>query len=84
MIKLPPTDVAAPIPSRALSLTLEWPSNSPINILAIYAPNMSLTGQENENFWQTLDQAMQNYQIDVLLGDFNVTEEAAEKTPGQP
>ena len=81
IIKLPPTDVAAPIPGRALSLTLEWPSNSPIKILAIYAPNISSTGHENENFWQTLDQATQNYQIDVLLGDFNVTEEAADRLP---
>ena len=82
MIKSPPTSISTPVPGRALTLTLEWPTNSPINILAIiYAPNISSTGHKSKNFWQTLDQSTQNHQIDILLGDFNVTEEAVDRFP---
>ena len=55
--------------------------NSPINITAIYAPNMSSSGHKNEEFWQTLNLCTLDHHVDILLGNFNITKEAADRVP---
>ena len=78
------------IPGRALLLELPWrnrknrnsdPNEARVNILAIYAPN---TAQENANFWSILSDKWVEGNLpipDVMLGDFNVVEEAIDRLP---
>ena len=69
------------IPGRAILLTLPLKNDLTVNILAIYAPN---TPQENASFWASLTSTWEeaNPPIpDIMLGDFNIVEEALDRSP---
>ena len=69
------------IPGRALLMCLPWQEDSVVNILAVYAPNMP---QENAAFWSALSDKWEAGGLpipDVMLGDFNVVEEAIDRLP---
>ncbi|EPS96546.1 hypothetical protein FOMPIDRAFT_64154, partial [Fomitopsis schrenkii] len=69
------------VPGRALLLTLKWHAETKLSLLNIYAPN---AGAENETFWQTLrtkSQEGEGLHPDVMLGDFNLVEEAIDRLP---
>ena len=71
------------IPGRALLLSIPWHS-SIISILAIYAPN---TTTENEAFWSALHNKWTELGLpkpDIMLGDFNLVEEALDRLPSHP
>ena len=69
------------IPGRAMMIKLPWHSNLSINILNIYAPNAH---NDNQSFWEALEgewarQELPN--LDILLGDFNIVEDAIDHLP---
>jgi exonuclease III len=70
------------IPGRAILLTLPLKKkDSAVNILAIYAPN---TPQENVSFWASLTNTWEEVNPpipDIMLGDFNIVEEALDRFP---
>ena len=69
------------IPGRAILMSMPWQGNAVLNILAIYAPNVP---QENVDFWTTLADKWteENLPIpDIMLGDFNLVEEAIDRLP---
>jgi exonuclease III len=70
------------IPGRAILLSLPLKDSSTVNILAIYAPN---TPQENANFWASLlsiwEETSPLALPDIMLGDFNIVEEALDQLP---
>ena len=68
------------IPGRAITLKTKWHADTNITILNVYAPNNT---RENEEFWNLLKERRGNGQMpqpDILLGDFNVVEEALDTT----
>ena len=71
------------IPGRAILATIPWHETQWINILAVYAPN---TPRENREFWTNIKSATEESQSlrpDVMLGDFNVTEDALDRLPSK-
>ena len=69
------------IQGRALLICLPWKGESVVNILAIYAPN---SPAENAAFWEDLKNTWINdgHPIpDIMLGDFNLVEEAIDRLP---
>lgn len=69
------------VPGRALMVSLPWKDQSSLNILSVYAPNST---SENTAFWKTLYDKWENEDLprpDVMLGDFNMTEEAIDREP---
>ncbi|EIW62456.1 DNase I-like protein [Trametes versicolor FP-101664 SS1] len=65
------------IPGRAILLSVPWSEDRVLTILTVYAPN---DRNENAAFWERL-RAENLGRIDLLLGDFNVVEEAADRFP---
>lgn len=69
------------IPGRAMYMTLPWHGNSALTVLAVYAPN---TPSKNESFWRALQSRWEDDNLpppDIVLGDFNVVEEAIDRKP---
>ncbi|EPS97654.1 hypothetical protein FOMPIDRAFT_1031892 [Fomitopsis schrenkii] len=69
------------IPGRAIYLEMKWHKDSHLRILNIYAPN---TKEEQLAFWPEIAAKMRNKHLptpDVILGDFNVVEEAIDRLP---
>jgi hypothetical protein len=69
------------IPGRALILKTQWHNNEKLTILNIYAPNNPV---EHHNFWSTIKNSetnSNNQQINLLLGDFNLTEDPLDRAP---
>ena len=72
------------IPGWAILVTTNWHKEEVISILAIYAPNTTTSGQENAAFWRKLKIYFVNNpckQVDVMAGDFNVTEDHQDHAP---
>ena len=72
------------VPGRALNIVIPWHQDQTINILAIYAPNST---KENENFWRHLRQKWQQGnrpKPDLMLGDFNIVEDAIDRITSHP
>ena len=66
---------------RALLMSLPWHRNSIVNVFTIYTPNIA---QENAEFWTSLiDKWMEENLLlpNIVLGDFNVVEEAIDHLP---
>ena len=62
-------------------IKLPWHSNLTINVLNIYAPNAH---NENQSFWETLELEWARQELpspDILLGDFNIVEDAINCLP---
>lgn len=72
------------IPGQAMTMSIPW-NDKKIQILAIYAPN---DAKQNGEFWKELGEFWRNNpQIpnpDVMIGDFNVVEEAMDRLPSRP
>ncbi|RDX41343.1 DNase I-like protein, partial [Lentinus brumalis] len=66
---------------RAAILTLPWTHGRTLNIMNIYAPNEA---GENQAFWERRTAELVQHQYtspDILLGDFNIVEEAIDRLP---
>lgn len=66
---------------RAAILKVPWTRGKVLQILNVYAPNDM---QENAAFWMGLREAVTNRRtgrIDIMLGDFNVVEDAVDRIP---
>ncbi|KJA14632.1 hypothetical protein HYPSUDRAFT_59266 [Hypholoma sublateritium FD-334 SS-4] len=71
-------------PGRAILLTLPWQDNAKLNILNVYAPNNKV---ENKAFWTNLNKKWMDENLpmpDIMLGDFNLVEEAIDRVPTKP
>ena len=69
------------IKGRALALKCNWYNTEEILLLNVYAPN---NRTEHPAFWETLDTVRRTKGLrrpDMLLGDFNVTEEPIDRAP---
>ena len=69
------------VPGRALAISLPWHENIIINTLAIYAPN---SPRETRDFWKTIQRqlnATPSLSPDIMLGDFNLVEDAIDRIP---
>ncbi|KAA1479860.1 DNase I-like protein, partial [Dentipellis sp. KUC8613] len=69
------------IPGRAAALTIKWRDNRTLTLLNIYGPNAP---SEHANFWETLQQAWQDENLpdpDFMMGDFNLVEDAIDRSP---
>ncbi|KAG1790735.1 Endonuclease/exonuclease/phosphatase, partial [Suillus variegatus] len=67
------------VPGRALLTIIPWHKNTPIRILAIYAPNDALA---NQQFWELTKLKLRNLlKPDLMLGDFNVVEDSLDRLP---
>ena len=78
------TTVTTLIPGRAILMTLPWHNDSKINILAIYSPNAPT---EIRDFWETITDrttADPLLKLDIVLGDFNLVEDALDRIPSRP
>ena len=69
------------IPGRAILLSMNWHAGRSITLLNIYAPNDT---NENVQFWRTLSDRLNENETnkpEVVMGDFNVTEETLDLLP---
>ncbi|KAG2337916.1 DNase I-like protein [Suillus weaverae] len=69
------------VPGRAILTTICWHKEKLITILAVYAPNNPLG---NQAFWtDLLDKLRDLPELDILLGDFNLVEDALDRLPAK-
>ncbi|KAH8074947.1 Endonuclease/exonuclease/phosphatase, partial [Cristinia sonorae] len=69
------------VPGRALLVRAKTYKDEWLNILAVYAPNIPA---ENGAFWDTVSSWFDDHDApnpDIMLGDFNMVEEAADRLP---
>ncbi|KII86547.1 hypothetical protein PLICRDRAFT_113737, partial [Plicaturopsis crispa FD-325 SS-3] len=69
------------IPGRAMLVTIPWHSTLTLTILNIYAPNSTA---ENKQFWTDLQLKWEAESLavpDIMLGDFNLVEDAIDRLP---
>lgn len=69
------------IPGRAMSLTIPWHGDKELTILNVYAPNSTT---ENAQFWEDLKTELEKdgaKKPDIMVGDFNITEDAIDRLP---
>jgi exonuclease III len=72
------------IPGRAMVTKIPWQDDQTINILTIYAPNAP---RETKDFWNEINakiNASPDLSPDVMLGDFNLVEDALDRLPSKP
>ncbi|KAI0037867.1 DNase I-like protein [Auriscalpium vulgare] len=81
------TDEASVIPlieGRALLLKIKWNESENLTILNIYAPNSAAA---HPPFWSKVERRLLEEQIthlDYMLGDFNLVEDARDRSPPHP
>jgi exonuclease III len=66
---------------RALALKIKWHDTEVTTLLNVYAPN---TRAAQPEFWRKIDVSKRLYGLrnpDFMLGDFNVTEDAIDRSP---
>ena len=71
------------VPGRAMIAKIPWHDNQEINILVVYAPNPL---RENQEFWgkiKTSVETLPNLRPDIMLGDFNLVEDALDRLPSK-
>ncbi|KAI0720602.1 Endonuclease/exonuclease/phosphatase, partial [Cerioporus squamosus] len=76
--------VSVCVPGRAMSLVLTRRRGTRLNLLNVYAPNVMT---ENVSFWQGLCTAASApgwLKPDVVLGDFNLVDDATDRVPSRP
>lgn len=69
------------IPGRALLLNLTWHRTVQTTILTVYAPNQP---HDNALFWEELGTLWESQSLprpSVILGDFNIVEDALDRLP---
>jgi len=72
------------VPGRAILASIPWHGDRTIKILNVYAPNEA---RSNESFWAHLNETIQadpTLKPDLLLGDFNIVEDALDRLPCHP
>ena len=72
------------VPRRAILVTIPWHLDLTVSILAIYAPNAA---NENKSFWKKIHVTWNEMNLptpDLILGDFNVVENAIDHLPTHP
>lgn len=71
------------IPGRALTIKIKRNNNSYLTLLNIYAPN-NLT--KHPEFWDLISKTWQDKNLpqpDLMLGDFNLTEDSLDRAPAR-
>ena len=69
------------IPGRALTVNIPWHDNNSLNILTVYSPNAP---GEIKDFWKSIQEHVShspNPKPNVVLGDFNLIEDALDRLP---
>ena len=69
------------VEGRALAINFKWHNEDEVLLINVYAPN---TRSEHTNFWETIDTKRRSKglrSLDMMLGDFNVTEELIDRAP---
>lgn len=69
------------IKGRALALKTSWNNQEETTLINVYAPNQRT---EHQPFWESLESTRRNLHLrkpDFVLGDFNVTEDAIDRSP---
>ncbi|EPS92778.1 hypothetical protein FOMPIDRAFT_1080763, partial [Fomitopsis schrenkii] len=69
------------IPGRALYLRIKWHGEETLTLLNVYAPNAR---SDNASFWEEIKNKLLTQRLkkpDILLGDFNLVEEAIDRLP---
>ncbi|KAI0656074.1 Endonuclease/exonuclease/phosphatase, partial [Cubamyces menziesii] len=79
IIKTPEYSTMTVIPGRALLLDIAWSAERNLRVMNVYAPNAA---RENTDMWRQLEQTGPT-RVDILLGDFNVTEDALDRLPAR-
>ncbi|EIW64288.1 DNase I-like protein [Trametes versicolor FP-101664 SS1] len=72
------------VPGRAIRATTQWSPGKNITVLNVYAPN---SASENADFWNKVQDEIRSTghpKPDVILGDFNVVEDALDRAPAHP
>ncbi|KAI0327201.1 DNase I-like protein, partial [Cubamyces sp. BRFM 1775] len=69
-------------PGRAALLDLKWTEDRRIRLINAYGPNDMA---ESARFWKTLRdlRALRGRNVDVVLGDFNLVEDALDRLPAR-
>jgi exonuclease III len=66
---------------RALALKIKWHDTEVTTLLNVYAPNSRAAQPQ---FWRKIEAAKKLYKLrnpDIILGDFNLTEDAIDRSP---
>ncbi|EPS97268.1 hypothetical protein FOMPIDRAFT_1128754 [Fomitopsis schrenkii] len=69
------------VAGRALYIRTRWHGNAYLTAVNVYAPNAA---RDNAEFWPTVSREIEHRNLDkpsVILGDFNVVEEAIDRLP---
>ena len=69
------------VPGRALGIRMPWTGGRKLTILNIYAPNDM---RESAAFWEVIPHERTEVRMpkpDILLGDFNIVEQALDRLP---
>ncbi|KAF8256345.1 Endonuclease/exonuclease/phosphatase [Lactarius quietus] len=69
------------IEGRAMAIKFKWHENNDIILINVYPPNEK---EDHHNFWEQVDSRRRAKGLrcpDMLLGDFNVTEDAIDRAP---
>lgn len=72
------------IPGRAAILAIQWHNNLKIKIMNVYTPNGDA---DNESVWTTIQTTLGERNLlkpDIMLGDFNATEDSIDRLPNRP
>lgn len=72
------------IPGQAIALKVPWHNDQDIKLLAIYTPNAP---GEIREFWKSIQNkidANQGLKPNIVLGDFNLVEDAIDRIPSKP
>jgi len=84
LVKTQGATMTTVVPGRAIIVTLPWHEDSRINILAIYSPNAP---RDIREFWKVITSKITTnpyLKPDILLGDFNLVEDALDRIPSRP
>lgn len=69
------------IKGRAIAIKFKWHEENDITLINVYAPN---NRAEHQDFWEKIDTCRQARGLrhpDMLLGDFNLTEDTIDRAP---
>ena len=81
LISVKELEVKELIEGCALAIKFKWHENEELLIMSVYAPN---NRSEHPNFWEQIDAKRQSKGLrhpNILLGDFNQTEEPIDRSP---
>jgi ribonuclease HI/exonuclease III len=84
LIKTSDVELITLVPGRAISVSLPWQDSLRVNVMAIYAPNAP---GEIRDFWNVItEKVTSNPELkpDVVMGDFNLVEDALDRIPSKP